>query len=153
MESLKQIKISKLIDCLSSIVNITQEQKQKLMEKYSDLSDEKVLEDLFSNAYQLIGNNSPYYDYALDVIRNYNPALCPGLEEIKKTLDNKFSNNMEGNMSLEQNHELVISSLLNFCSLFNQYGIDYYIVGALPCFLKTNQPLFRYHDDIDIMIN
>ena len=26
-------------------------------------------------------------------------------------------------------------------------------MGALPCFLKVGIPLFRYHDDIDIMIN
>lgn len=38
-------------------------------------------------------------------------------------------------------------------NLFNQYGIDYYIVGALPSFLRKGQELFRYYDDIDIMVN
>jgi len=56
-------------------------------------------------------------------------------------------------MSLEYNHKLINESLIKFTTLFNQYGIDYYIVGALPCFIKTGQPLFRYHDDIDIMVN
>lgn len=55
-------------------------------------------------------------------------------------------------MSLEENHRLVNESLTKFTTLFNQYGIDYYIVGVLPCFLKTGQQLFRYHDDIDIMV-
>lgn len=44
-------------------------------------------------------------------------------------------------------------NLVKFTTLFNQYGIDYYIVGAFPCFIKTGQKLFRYHDDIDIMVN
>ena len=38
-------------------------------------------------------------------------------------------------------------------SIFNNEGIDYCVVGALPCFLQAGLQLFRYHDDIDIMIN
>ena len=72
---------------------------------------------------------------------------------MKSILNRIYSNEVEGNMSLEDNHRLVNESLVRFTTLFNQYGIDYYIVGALPCFLKTGQQLFRYHDDIDIMIN
>ena len=62
-----------------------------------------------------------------------------------------FSNQIDGNMSLVENHKLINDSLKHFCVLFNKYDIDYYIVGALPCFIKTKQKLFRYHDDIDIM--
>lgn len=72
---------------------------------------------------------------------------------MKTNLAKMFSNQIEGNMPLEQNHALVNQALTQFCTLFNQQQIDYYIVGALPCFLKINHPLFRYHDDIDIMLN
>ena len=72
---------------------------------------------------------------------------------MKKKLSSMFANEVEGNMSLEENHKLVDEELVKFTELFNKNGIDYYIVGALPCFIKTGQPLFRYHDDIDIMVN
>lgn len=101
----------------------------------------------------MFSNNDELYDYALTVIRNINPSICPQIDEMKSILSKMFSNEVEGNMSLEENHQLINESLRKFTTLFNQYGIDYYIVGALPCFIKTGQQLFRYHDDIDIMVN
>ena len=72
---------------------------------------------------------------------------------MKEILNKMFTNEVEGNMSLEENHKLIDESLIELTTLFNKNAIDYYIVGALPCFIKTGQQLFRYHDDIDIMIN
>ena len=142
-----------IIDSLSRVFSISEEQKQKLINKYKDMPDSEAIKELSSTAYQAIGSNSELYDHALNVIRNINPSICPSIEEMKTIIEKMFSNEIEGNMSLEENHKLVSDSLRLFCNLFNQYGIDYYVVGALPCFLKTNQPLFRYHDDIDIMVN
>lgn len=153
MDSLHMQKLTQTIDALSRIANLSNESKQQLLDKYSVMSDVDIIKDLAISIYRVLGSDSPYYDYALSVVRNYNSSICPKVDEMKIILDKMFSNQTEGNMSLEQNHELAKESLIKFCSLFNQYGIDYYIVGALPCFLKTNQPLFRYHDDIDIMVN
>ena len=153
MTSNKQEQLKTIIDICSKLIKITDEQKQILLEKYDKMSDIEIIKDLAKKVYTAVGANSPYYDYLLNVIRNYNPSICPHIDEMKTILNKMFYNQMDGNMSLEDNHRLVISSLTKFCSLFNKYGIDYYIVGALPCFLKTNQPLFRYHDDIDIMVN
>lgn len=149
----KENQLKNVIDTLSKLTNITEEQKEKLLTKYLAMTDDEVIKDLAKSVYRVIGSDSPFYNYALAVIRNLNPTLCPSVEEMKESLNKMFSNQIEGNMPLDDNHKLVKSSLTQFCSLFNQYGIDYYIVGALPCFLKTKQPLFRYHDDIDIMVN
>lgn len=150
---MKKLQLINTIDALSKVVNISGEIKQELINKYKDMPDSEVIKELSLAAYKVIGNNSELYDYALTVIRNINPSSCPSIEEMKTTIERMFSNEIEGNMPLEENHKLVSESLRQFCTLFNQYGIDYYVVGALPCFLKTNQPLFRYHDDIDIMVN
>ncbi len=150
---MKKLQLINTIDALSRVVSISEEQKQKLINKYKDMSDTEVIKELSSTAYRVMGSNLELYDYALSVIRNINPSICPPVAEMKIILEKMFSNEIEGNMSLKENHQLVNESLRQFCTLFNQYGIDYYIVGALPCFLKTNQPLFRYHDDIDIMVN
>ena len=117
------------------------------------LSETEVIKELSQIVYRDFGNNKELYDYSLEVIRSINPQICPSIEEMKNRLSKMFSNEVAGNMSLEENHRLVNESIVKFTKLFNQYGIDYYIVGALPCFLKTGQQLFRYHDDIDIMIN
>ena len=65
----------------------------------------------------------------MEVIRNINPEICPPVEEMKTRLSKMFSNEVDGNMSLEENHRLVSDSIVQFTQLFNQYGIDYYIVS------------------------
>lgn len=153
MNKEKQNKLEIIIDTFTKFINIKDLEKQHLLEKYSKMSDKEIIKDLSKYAYLLIGNNSSSYDYILTTIKNYNPSICPSIEEMKQILNKMFSNEIAGNMSLEENHKLINESLIKFTTLFNKYGIDYYIVGALPCFLKIGQPLFRYHDDIDIMIN
>lgn len=150
---MSEAKLKNVIDNLSKIISIDEEKKKELFFKYSSMSDIEVIKELSQSVYRILGTNQELYEYSLTVIRNINPGICPPVEEMKSILTKMFSNEVEGNMSLEENHKLVTESLVRFTILFNQYGIDYYIVGALPCFLKTGQQLFRYHDDIDIMIN
>ena len=147
------IKLNNTVETLCRVVNVPEDKKQELISKYSTLSETDVIKELSQIVYRVLGNNEEMYNYCLEVIRNINPEICPPVDEMKTRLSKMFSNEVEGNMSLEENHQLVNESIVKFTTLFNQYGIDYYIVGALPCFLKTGQPLFRYHDDIDIMIN
>ena len=150
---MEAFKLQNVIDTLSRIVNVPDEKKQELITKYSTMSEQDVIKELSQIIYRVLRDKEELYNYSLEVIRNINPEICPPVEEMKSILNRMYSNEVEGNMSLEDNHRLVNESLVRFTTLFNQYGIDYYIVGALPCFLKTGQQLFRYHDDIDIMIN
>lgn len=146
-------RLEQTIDAIASFININDEQKKNLLEKYVDMRDEDIIKDILNNIGRLIDENSPYYDYSLEALRSYNSNLCPTIEEMKVYLNKTFMKEVDGNMLVDDNHHLINTSLKYFCDLFNKFGIDYYIVGALPCFLKTNQKLFRYHDDIDIMIN
>ena len=146
-------RLQEVINALATVTEITDEQKSQLVTKYSSMNDTEVIKDLAEKAYTLLKDNNDAYEYSLEVIRLINPELCPPIETMKAILDNMFNNNIEGNMSLEENHALVVESLKKYTKLFNEAGIDYYIVGALPCFLKAGIPLFRYHDDIDIMVN
>ncbi len=150
---MNSIKLNNTIDKLSKIITVSEEKKQELITKYSSLSESEVIKDLSQIVYRVLGSNEELYNYSLEVIRNINPQICPPVEEMKSRLSRMFSNEVDGNMSLDENHKLINEELVRFTTLFNQAGIDYYIVGALPCFLKTGQQLFRYHDDIDIMVN
>lgn len=148
-----RIKLQSAIESLSKLVSIDDSKKSELIDRLSSMDDKSVIKELSTLAYKTFSTNEEHYSYALTIIKNINPDICPSVDEMKTILSKMFSNEVEGNMSLEGNHKLVSESLIKFTTLFNQASIDYYIVGALPCFLKTGIPLFRYHDDIDIMVN
>ena len=147
------IKIKNVIDRISKVITIPDDKKEELLIKSSSLSEIEAIKKLSQIAYRVLGNNEELLDYALEVIRSIDSKTCPSVYEMKIRLSRMFSNDIDGNMSLEENHKLVSDSLVKFTTLFNKQGIDYYVVGALPCFIKTGQKLFRYHDDIDIMVN
>lgn len=147
------IQLKNTIEKLAKIMDVSDEKKEEFYSKYSIMSDVEIINELSQISYKMFSNNTELYDYALTVIRSINPEVCPQIDEMKSILSKMFLNEVEGNMSLDENHQLIKESLIKFTTLFNQYGIDYYIVGALPCFIKTGQQLFRYHDDIDIMVN
>ena len=134
------LKLQNTIDKLSRVVNVPDEKQQELITKYSTMDEQEVIKELSQIVYRILGDKEELYSYSLEVIRNINPEICPPVEEMKSILNRMYSNEVEGNMSLEDNHRLVNESLVRFTTLFNQYRIDYYIVGALPCFLKTGQP-------------
>lgn len=146
-------RVMETLHILSKVIEISEEKKKEMLVKYSRMEDKEIIKDLSQTAYRILGDDPILYDYALMVIRNINPEICPPVKEMKEKLHMMFTNEVEGNISLEENHKLVDESLIELTTLFNQNAIDYYIVGALPCFMKTGQPLFRYHDDIDIMVN
>ena len=147
-----KLKLTNVIDKLALKIPITEEQKKSLISRYESVDELSVLKELGSKIYEKLSNNDELYTYALDSIRELSPR-CPSVEDMKKMLENQFLNVVEGNMNLEENHKIVTDALVSITKLLNESGIDYYIVGALPCFLKTGIPLFRYHDDIDIMVN
>ncbi len=147
------IKLNNVINTLSKIIDVSEEKKQELITRYSSKSEQEVIKDLSKIVYKVFSNNEELYNYSLNLIRNINPGICPPVEEMKEILNKMFSNEVDGNMPLEENHKLITEELIRFTTLFNQAEIDYYIVGALPFFLKTGQQLFRYHDDIDVMVN
>jgi len=57
-----------------------------------------------------------------------------------------------GNISVEDNHNLINSTIKTACDRLNELGVDYYLVGALSTFIGTDTQLFRYHGDIDFMV-
>lgn len=150
---MENMKLRLLIDELASLMNVPEDKKESIFQRYVGKPDIDVIKELSVIAYKTLRHDQGYYDYALIRIRNYNQSICPSLQEMKKILSNMFENISEENMPLEENHKLINDEIIRFTKLFNEAGIDYYIVGALPCFIKTGIPLFRYHDDIDIMIN
>ena len=87
-------------------------------------------------------------------IRNINLAVAPPIEDMKRELDKtSYKEAKDNEMTMEENHKFVKKTVRNYCDLFNRNGIDYYLVGAVPCYLKLELPFERFHEDIDFMIN
>jgi len=53
----------------------------------------------------------------------------------------------------KDNHELIEKTLKEICNKLNKSDVDYYLAGALAALIGSGVPLFRYHGDIDFMIN
>ena len=147
-------KLKEVIGNISTTIRLPEDKLQELIDRYSSKSESEVIKELSQIVYKELRFNKDVYDKCLEIIRQINPEKCPdNIQEMDRRLSKIFSNDIEGNMPLEENHKLINDSIVQFTQLFNENGIDYYIVGALPCFIKTGIKLFRYHDDIDIMVN
>lgn len=61
--------------------------------------------------------------------------------------------NMENQeMSLSENHELILKTFSKFNKLLKK-NFDYYYTGGFISYISTNNELKRYHGDIDIYFN
>ena len=88
---MEKLQLIKTIDALSRVVSISENQKQELINKYENVTDSEVIKELCFTAYRVIGSNLELYDYALTVIRNINPSICPPVEEMKSIITKIFS--------------------------------------------------------------
>lgn len=56
---------------------------------------------------------------------------------ITEMKNNKSKNYTQGNISVEENHQLIKDSLKVICDKLNDIGVDYYLVGVLSTFIGT----------------
>ncbi len=152
MDNIRNSQVISVIDALSRVMDIDKTKIDERLEKYKTMSDKEVIKDLSMIVYDNFKDNKELYEYFLSLIININLSIVPSVEFIKSELEKTYSNKSES-MSLEENHELACNTIKYLTSLFDKENIDYCIVGALPCFLQAGIPLFRYHDDIDVMVN
>lgn len=152
MDSMRDSKIIGVVDALNRVMNIDSKTVQDKLKEYSTMSDKDVIKELSMIVYNQFKNNTELYEYFLSMIRNINPEIIPSVEYMKEELNKMFLNENDSS-SLSDNHKLACDTFKYIADLFNREGIDYVIVGAFPCFIQKGVPLFRYHDDIDVMIN
>lgn len=91
MLDLENTKLERTIDALAKLDKFFLINKNELLTKYSVMTDKEIIKDLAITIYQTIGPNSTFYDYALDVIMNYNYGICKTKEKLKQALDKTFA--------------------------------------------------------------
>lgn len=147
----------KLLETVNLIAKgiATPEQIQQVQVKYRQFSSlESALNELMMDTYNAYRQDNTMRNYYLEYMKNKFSMDFKNVAEMEQAIQERLAKNIQlGNMNLEQNHQLVESTLVDLCNRLNALGVDYYLVGALPCYIATGTPFARYHDDIDIMLN
>lgn len=159
MEKYEKQKVRKTVEAIAkkipNIDNNLVEQAVFSLEKSQTL---KIAMDKFvMRLDEMFGDNSSFQDIYYDCLNSIieiNPNEYTDRNQIISMINrNKELNITPGNISIEENHKLINETLKFLCDKLNNLGVDYYVVGALSAFIAKGIPLFRYHGDIDIMLN
>lgn len=154
----KREKIEKVVrNCSLKLGNIISEEKiQKLINKLANMKDLKEATDLLALSVDRVlegkTQNEQYKACMEEILKLAGNSYKIKEDIIEQVKINKSRNYTPGNISIEENHQLIEYSLKPICDKLNELGADYYLVGALSNFIATQTPLFRYHGDIDFMI-
>ena len=74
-------KLKYTIDTLSRIIEVSDDKKQEIIDRYSSMNDKDVIKELSQTIYCLLNTKKDLYDYALTVVRELNPEICPPVDE------------------------------------------------------------------------
>ena len=72
--------------------------------------------------------------------------------QLKEKFKEWIGCNQPSRMPIDENHKKISNVLPWLLNELEKYEVDYFLVGALPCYLRTNQKSIRYHDDIDLLL-
>lgn len=145
-------------ECVSRLGEnaVSENQIQSLLTRLYNMQDLKtVMDSLALNVNNFFGKPEQINDFkaCIEDIMQIEPSVYETSDELLAQMQkNKDTNYTPGNISIEENHQLISNILKPLCDKLNELGVDYYVVGALSTFIGTQTPLFRYHGDIDFMI-
>ncbi len=142
-----KIKLKEIISlCVSKIGYFTEEQKTQIANKFINESPRvtmKVITQKLLEKYK--DTNSVEFQTLLNEVFKLNDDSFSSAQSIVDEI------NADRQKEIKENHQIVNESIQEVCKKFNELGIDYYIVGALPVYLTAGK-LIRKHEDIDFMV-
>lgn len=135
--------VRKCTSRLGSIV--TEEQIQSMIDRLLEMKDIKeVVDSLALNIDKFFGKLEQQEQYEAcieDLLKLAGESYKNKEDIITQIQDNKSKNYTPGNMSIEENHQLIEDSLKPICDKLNELGVDYYLVGALSTFIGTRNTI------------
>ena len=140
-------KIKAVFKNCANILGLTdEEQLSNLVLSFKDIQPKKTIKILTQKCLEKFkdSNNAKFKEF-LNEIFKLNDGSFASQQEVVELIKR------EKQEALRINHEIVNESLKEVCTKFNELGIDYYIVGALPVYLQAGQ-MTRMHEDIDFFV-
>ena len=146
MEDKRSLIESTVRSCTSRLGSIvTEEQIQSMIDRLVEMKDIKELVDsLALNIDKFFGRpeQKEQYDACMeDLLQLAGESYKSKDDIIAQIQDNKSKNYTPGNISVEENHQLIEDSLKLICDKLNELGVDYYLVGALSTFIGTRNTI------------
>lgn len=136
---------------------VSEEEIQKLLSKMYKMNSVKdAMDSLMMNVSKIFGRPETKQALAecIQDILHIDSSVYGSAQELLAQLQKNIETNYTpGDISIEENHALIEKTLKSTCDKLNELGVDYYVVGALSTFIKTETPFFRYHGDLDFMVS
>ena len=152
----KEAAVRELIYTYGRMANIPEDELENYVEQLKSLDNDQIvrtviikLKDLYDHKKLTLDQISMHVDKIFVLSSKYNSIsdLIKELDELQK------KNLIHQQMSLEDNHKLVLECFDDFNSLIKDANLDCFYTGGLMAFFVTETPLNRYHGDLDLMIN
>lgn len=156
MTDLQKEQIKKIVYKFSNLANVNNENVcNKLILNLSTMNEEDVIDYLLVNINNLVETMRIKPEdvfYNIDLITSLSDKYSTKEDLMTRLNWLKSMNMMDLQMSLSDNHRLVIEAFDKFNQIIGT-KFDAYYTGGLMGYLATNHPLERYHSDLDLFIN
>lgn len=129
--------------CISRLkgIDVKESQIQSMLERLYNLKDLKsVMDSLALSVNKFFGRPEQIQDFndcVKDIMYIDETAYESAEALLIQLQKNKDTNYTPGNISIEENHQLISDTLKPLCDRLNELGVDYYVVGALSTFIGT----------------
>lgn len=129
--------------CISRLkgIDIKESQIQTMLERLYGLKDLKAVMDLLAlSVSKFFGRPEQIQDFndCIEDIMKVDKTAYESTDALLMQLQkNKDTNYTPGNITIEENHQLISDTLKSLCDRLNELNVDYYVVGALSTFIET----------------
>lgn len=156
MTDLQKEQIKKIVYKFSNLANVNNENVcNKLILNLSTMNEEDVIDYLLVNINNLVETMRIKPEdvfHNIDLITSLSDKYSTKEDLMTRLNWLKSMNMMDLQMSLSDNHRLVIEAFDKFNQIIGT-KFDAYYTGGLMGYLATNHSLERYHSDLDLFIN
>lgn len=121
---------------------------------YAGMDTKMAFRQIILDLFKIFGNNLNIFYKKLEELESVtiNQKTVSG-NELKEKFKEWIGDSPKGNSTIEDNHKRIIKVLPWILNEFEINNVDYFLAGALACYLLLGEMSPRYHDDIDILLN
>lgn len=125
MSDEEQIKLLGTVNLIARDI-ATPEQIQQAATKYRQFSSlDSALNELMMDTFNAYRQNNTMINYYLQYMKNKFNMDFLNIAEMEQAIKERLAKNIKlGNKNLDQNHQLVKSTLVNLCNRLNALGVD-----------------------------